>query len=57
MDLRTRTVLNWNYDQKDNLAVHELAKPVHHRMFITKGQYNELDKKNLELRNRTAKKT
>lgn len=54
LDLRTRTVLDWDYDQRNKLAVQDLTKPYHHRIFITKGQYNKL-KKNLELKNRTAK--
>ena len=57
VDLGTRTVLSWDYDQRDKLAVQELRTPFHHRVFITKGQYNKLERKNLGLKNNTSKKT
>ena len=47
LDLRTRKIINWDYDQRDNL-VQELAEP-YQRVFITKGQYNKLEMKNLEI--------
>jgi len=46
-DLRTRTIINWDYGQRDKLAVQELAQPFHHRVFISKGQYNKFEKKNI----------
>jgi hypothetical protein len=48
LDLKRRVVLNWDYDQRDGLS-QELADPFHHRVFLTKGQYNKLQNKNLEL--------
>ena len=48
LDLGTRSVLGWGYDQRDKLAVQELAEPFHHRVFISKGQYNKLEMKDLE---------
>jgi hypothetical protein len=57
LDLRTRKILKWDYDQRDKLAGQELAKPFLHRIFITKGQYNKLEKKNSGLRKTTAKRT
>ena len=56
LDLKTRKVLKWDYDQKDKLAAQELAHSAYHRLFITKGQYHKLDKKKRELRQKTAKK-
>jgi len=47
LDLRTRKILNWDYDQRDNL-VQELTEP-YQRVFIAKGQYNKLEMKNLEI--------
>ena len=47
LDLKRRVVLNWDYDQRDRLS-QELAIPYHHRVFLTKGQYNKLQNKNLE---------
>ncbi len=49
LDLRTRKVLGWDFDQRDVLVVQELAKPFYHRVFLTKGQYRKLVKKSLEL--------
>jgi hypothetical protein len=57
LDLKTQRILNWDYDQRNKLAVQESTEPFHHRVFITKGQYNKLEKKHLELLDRTAKKT
>jgi hypothetical protein len=55
LDLKTRKILNWDYDEKNKLKVFELINPFHHRFFISKGQYNKLEKKNIELLNKTAK--
>jgi hypothetical protein len=55
LDLETRRILSWDYGQRDKLAVQELMKPSHHRVFITKGQYNKLERKELELLGRTAR--
>lgn len=48
LDLKTRTIINWGYDQRDKLAVQEFKKPLH-RIYITKGQYNKLEQKHLEI--------
>ena len=56
LDLKTRKILNWDYDQRNKIAVQESIKPFHHRIFITKGQYNKLEKNHLELLNKTAKR-
>lgn len=48
LDLKSGKVLDWNYDQRYRL-VQELSNPSHHRVFITKGQYNKLVEKNEEL--------
>jgi hypothetical protein len=56
LDLKERKILNWDYDQRDKLAAQGLGKPYHHRIFITKGQYNKLDKKQLELLNKSRKR-
>jgi hypothetical protein len=47
IDLKTRKILNWDYGERDNLA-QELATPFHHRIFISKGQYNKIEKKDGE---------
>lgn len=49
LDLKTREILTWDYDNRYDLAGQELANPFHHRIFLTKGQYNKLEQKNLEL--------
>ena len=55
LDLKERKILNWDYDQRDKLA-QELPTPFHHRIFLTKGQYNKLDKKQLEPLNKSRKR-
>jgi len=44
LDLKTRRIINWDYGQRDMLA-QKLEEPFHKRIFITKGQYNKLEKK------------
>jgi hypothetical protein len=44
LDLNKKVILNWDYDDKHNLA-QELDQPYQQRVFITKGQYNKLDRK------------
>ncbi len=55
LDLRTRKILSWDYDQRDKL-VQILANPCHQRVFITKGQYNKLEQRIQELANEAVKK-
>ena len=47
LDLKNRRVLGWDYGQRDKLP-QELANPCHQRVFLTRGQYNKLEKKNPE---------
>lgn len=47
LDLKTRKIINWDYNQREDL-VQELTEP-YQRVFITKGQYNKLEIKNLEI--------
>lgn len=56
LDLRTRKILTWDYDQRDKL-VQKLENPSHQRVFITKGQYNKLEIRNQDLRSGAEKKT
>ncbi len=51
LDLKRRSIVGWGYDQKDKLVVQELEQPFHQRVFLTKGQYNKLEKKNQEIIN------
>lgn len=44
VDLKTRKMLNWDYGQRQNLA-QELDEPFQTRIFITKGQYNKIERK------------
>jgi hypothetical protein len=44
LDLAKGKVLNWSFGQRDKLAVN-LSEPTHQRVFITKGQYNKLEKR------------
>lgn len=45
LDLKSGEILSWDYDQRDRLIKQGSAKPSHHRVFITKGQYNKLENK------------
>ncbi len=49
LDLMTHRIIHWDYDQRDTLVAHEFEEPFHHRVFISKGQYNKLVEKHLEL--------
>ncbi len=49
LDLKSGEILGWDYDQRERLVKQGLAKPFHHRVLITKGQYNKLEKKYSEL--------
>lgn len=41
VNIRTKTVIGWNYGQRYELE-QTLPNPNHRRIFITKGQYNKL---------------
>ncbi len=49
LDLKTKKILNWDCDQREKLAEQKLKDPFHHRIYLTKGQYNKLEKKQSEL--------
>jgi len=48
LDLDTQTILCWDFGQRHELA-QRLRNPYHHRLFISKGQYNKLNQRVLEL--------
>jgi hypothetical protein len=54
LDLATQRIVRWDYGQRDKLAVEDPTHPTHHRVFITKGQYNKLDAKHSELLDKAA---
>jgi hypothetical protein len=43
LDIKTKKVIGWDYGQRQELK-QELADLNHRRIFITKGQYNKLEK-------------
>ncbi len=47
LDLKNRKILGWDYGQRAKLS-QELANPCHQRVFLTRGQYKKLEKKNLD---------
>lgn len=49
IDLKKLTILKWDFDQRDSLSKQNPAHPHHHRIFVTRGQYNKLNKKHGEL--------
>jgi hypothetical protein len=46
VNLRTRQLIGWGCEQKDEVEVNLTAG--YHRVFLSKGQYNKLEKKLLE---------
>ncbi len=49
LDLRTRRILDWGFDQRSKLAKQEPLGPAHLRIYVTRGQFNKLDKKSRAL--------
>jgi len=49
LDVKTRKVLDWGFDQRDKLVKHEPAKSSHLRIYVTRGQFNKLEKKEMDL--------
>ena len=49
LDLRTRRILVWDYDNRHKLARQEPEEPFHHRVYVSKGQFNKLVQKSLGL--------
>ena len=45
LDLREQKIVGWDFDQKQALAKEKMVKPYYHRLFITKGQFNKLSRK------------
>lgn len=45
LDLRKQLIIGWGHGNRHEL-LRELGNPFHHRVFITEGQYNKLNKKN-----------
>jgi hypothetical protein len=43
LDLKEQKIIRWNYDQREGLD-QKLDDPFHVRIFITKGQYNKLER-------------
>jgi hypothetical protein len=56
LDLLSGTLLGWDYDNRHELIVEEPASPFHHRVFISKGQYNKLETKHLAVISSAAKR-
>lgn len=42
LDLQISKVIDWGYDDRQNLKTVEFQNPFQHRVFISKGQYNKL---------------
>jgi hypothetical protein len=43
LDIKSKKIIGWNYGQRQELE-QVLSNPDHRRIFITKGQYNKLEK-------------
>lgn len=49
LDLQAGKILGWDYDQRQKLILEKPAQMCHERIYITKGQYHKLLKKQEEL--------
>jgi len=49
LDLATHTVVRWDYDQRASIVMQDPENPMYHRVFITRGQYIKLEKKNQQV--------
>ena len=56
LDVLSGSILGWDYDNRHELIVEEPIAPFHHRVFISKGQYNKLVQKHLEVTGNAAKR-
>lgn len=45
VNLKEQKILGWDYDQKEKLILEKITEPHIHRIFLSKGQYYKLDKK------------
>ena len=45
VDLREQKILGWDYDQRENLVLEDISEPHLHRIYLSRGQYNKLDRK------------
>lgn len=48
LDLKTGKIIGWDFNQRETIEQH-LSNPFHQRVFITKGQYNNIVKKHFDL--------
>lgn len=51
LDLQNLSVIGRGYDHRDKL-VQTLPNPLHHRVFLTKGQYNKLERASVDIKSR-----
>ncbi|MEM8486389.1 MAG: hypothetical protein AAF564_12630 [Bacteroidota bacterium] len=49
LDLRTQSVIKWDYGNKYEIAKPDFENPFHHRLFISEGQYNKIVRRYHEL--------
>ncbi len=45
VDLKEQKILGWDYEQREVLIQEKVKNPFIHRIFLTKGQFNKLNKK------------
>lgn len=50
IDLKTKKIIQWDYDQREKLVKQELLSPFHQRVYLSKGQYYKIIKKDLEIK-------
>jgi hypothetical protein len=49
LDLEARRIIGWDYDQREHI-VQYLSEPELHRVFVSRGQFNKLEKADLDRR-------
>ena len=45
LDLRSGTILGWDEDNRFDRIAEKPPMPAHHRVYISRGQYNKLEEK------------
>ena len=45
VNLQTLEIIKWDYDQIVDLVAFEFDNPYHYRVYISRGQFNKLEKR------------
>lgn len=50
LNLLTREVITWGFDQRDKLVDAQVLDEPFHRVFVSKGQFNKLQQRSREIK-------